>query len=342
MPYSFTVIHLLSSSLYALFNIMGSFVPFIGHLKEICRLFSENKSILNVPESDGTLNNRLGTVSKCSVLKDSEQIQSKNTTEQFRNKLCNKLNFSEWKLLLHINYCHMNPVIKYPIVCCGKEFKSSSTYRSHRKTLLHQGLELCRFCSKVLKKDDLEMHKFEVHRFIGEKWICEHCNKHFHSTTTFNEHSNKFHKENTFQCSMCASTLYSSESFEKHLDDAHRSSKSEDFISKPGTMKCCGKVLTQAGYNQHIKSLDHQGLAFCQLCQKSFVKEDLKKHKAEVHNITGGKVKCEVCNKFFTTKQTLAVHIKSVHQKHVYLCKICGKKLSSNRSRERHYKNKHH
>ncbi|KAE8741729.1 hypothetical protein FOCC_FOCC012724 [Frankliniella occidentalis] len=112
---------------------MGSFLPFLYHLKEICQLHSATKTVPNVPVHDTCLN-PTGVVTGCSVLKDNIEI---------------------------------------PIKCCGRVFMKRQNYSKHIKSLDHQGLVACMNCHVILKKEDLIKHKTEVHQMNGEKWACK-------------------------------------------------------------------------------------------------------------------------------------------------------------------------
>ena len=84
----------------------------------------------------------------------------------------------------------------------------------------------------------------------------------------------------------------------------------------------------------------------CELCQKHFFRELMKKHMQVSHpdvKIFGKntKVKCKVCNKPFSSKGNLIRHKKEVHMKKVFNCEICNKHFKVESNLSKHIKSLH-
>ena len=46
--------------------------------------------------------------------------------------------------------------------------------------------------------------------------------------------------------------------------------------------------------------------------------------------------KCEICNKFYKSSQSLCNHNRNIHSKKKYKCKFCNKYFSYNQSLNKH------
>ena len=121
----------------------------------------------------------------------------------------------------------------------------------------------------------------------------------------------------------------------------------------------CGKTfkndstLVKHGRNTHVLTQEY----VCEYCDAKFkAKDSLVRHKKEKH-LVGTKVdwnqvefvnelkhKCEICDKYFSRKANLKVHINMVHEssgnenKHVNRCSFCQKEFSTKSSCKRHEK----
>ncbi|KAE8741730.1 hypothetical protein FOCC_FOCC012725 [Frankliniella occidentalis] len=187
--------------------------------------------------------------------------------------------------------------------------------------MTHRGLVTCRLCSKIFKKEDLPNHRVEVHQDFEGKSKCE-------VPKWRSSEQIECHEENTFNCRICAGTFFSGESYKSHWE-THRIDieVSTEFTELPeGLFKCCGKVLSKSGYSKHLKGLAHKGLVACTVCRKVLRKEDLLKHKAEIHKQIRGKLYCKACDAFFNLNRDLTSHLKSFHaqQQNLYECSICS------------------
>ena len=90
----------------------------------------------------------------------------------------------------------------------------------------------------------------------------------------------------------------------------------------------------------------HEKLFVCEICQKQFSsKQTLKKHKEEFHVIKDATVfMCNICDLKCSNKRNLVEHMKiHAQQKEVLRCKLCSDEINFKHTRNlrRHYLSVH-
>lgn len=127
-------------------------------------------------------------------------------------------------------------------------------------------------------------------------------------------------------------------------------------IENNGLFTCilCGKLMTKAALNYHLKSHDKDETSRCYICHKELrsctIDSHMKKHKCAIceENVAFKsfhkcgeirKYKCAKCSVTFTDKSLLSEHKKSGHKKSVH-CKMCGEKFQYLSHLKQHFKNK--
>jgi KRAB domain-containing zinc finger protein len=108
----------------------------------------------------------------------------------------------------------------------------------------------------------------------------------------------------------------------------------------------CGKAFGQAGYlRRHVESI-HTKIRFtCDVegCDKSYsFKNGLSMHIKSIHEGDGHR--CEQCDKNFSTKQHLTHHTKTVHlSERQFVCSVesCGKSFTYDSNLKAHIKSVH-
>ena len=109
---------------------------------------------------------------------------------------------------------------------------------------------------------------------------------------------------------------------------------------------CDGQYL-QSNLESHIKAIHGHGEKFkCEVCEKYFsTRHVLFDHQNQIHrdnSETSQKVKCFECEKTFSYKKTLKVHMKTIHKKiKDYKCSICPLDFTSFQNLEKHRKSAH-
>ncbi|KAJ0169997.1 hypothetical protein K1T71_014603 [Dendrolimus kikuchii] len=111
-------------------------------------------------------------------------------------------------------------------------------------------------------------------------FVCEKCGAGFITNQRLKVHTYTQHKEGTYPCEKCKKTFPTYSKYKVHYDVMHNN-------KKPNT---CGK------------------------CSEKFVDYFTKqKHMVEKHGIKPILYKCNVCEKAFTRRYTLSLHLKRCH-----------------------------
>ncbi|CAB3245104.1 unnamed protein product [Arctia plantaginis] len=155
---------------------------------------------------------------------------------------------------------------------------------------------------------------------------CEECHKEFHTVWSLRNHCLRVHAPKKFKCHECPRSYGSAAFLESHINESHC------------TVVCseCGKTF----YNRHtlkMHELGHHLILVCQDCGRVYKnKATFKKHIE--HNVCGQKTRanpseakftCDYCNKKYTQKMSLRVHIQYEHGNYKpHICEWCASRRS--------------
>ena len=80
----------------------------------------------------------------------------------------------------------------------------------------------------------------------------------------------------------------------------------------------------------------------CEICEKSFSRNDVKRHMNIVHG-EKKEIECNICNRVFGHKHALKLHIENHHQnrKINHKCILCGKSFYQPGALKSHIKTIH-
>ena len=124
-------------------------------------------------------------------------------------------------------------------------------------------------------------------------------------------------------CSKCQITFQSKEELKSHMKEQH---DSKDFCDLCDYFSCNDRKLKKHGYLNHN---------ICEFCKEVFKnKEDVQKHKSDVHGVEENSYSCIRCGKNFSQNRRLLFHIRHIHED--YKCKTCGKSFSQAGNLKRH------
>lgn len=159
----------------------------------------------------------------------------------------------------------------------------------------------------------------------GVKVKCKECNKTYPSSWNLRNHYIRVHAPKTFKCPECPRSYGSAAYLEAHKTESHC------------TVVCseCGKTF----YNRHtlkMHELGHHLSLVCQDCGRVYKNKSTFKKHVDL-NICGqktraspseGKYTCDYCNKKYTQKVSLRVHIQYEHGNYqAHVCTFCNKKF---------------
>ncbi|KAM3955451.1 uncharacterized protein ACR2FA_010654 [Aphomia sociella] len=167
-----------------------------------------------------------------------------------------------------------------------------------------------------------------------KKYMCHKCNIQFDSLKQWKSHR-KVHSTVVevleYQCSMCNHKFARKSSLTNHI----RHHKVKEGI-KFTCVTCKREFKHQAHLDNHILAMHtcNDGIT-CTYCNKGFTtKESLELH-LESHK-TEKKHQCKICNKSFYMPSTLTDHMRTHTGEKPFLCSICGRGFSQNNNLRQH------
>ncbi|KAL3284272.1 hypothetical protein HHI36_018430 [Cryptolaemus montrouzieri] len=190
------------------------------------------------------------------------------------------------------------------LFCCGKKFPSPNAKKKHRKQ--HHG---------------------------PKKFSCEECKKMFACKYQLKVHSQTHIKTKEFKCTLCERSFKTDKYLENHMNYNH--------IRGTFRHQCavCDKSYRSEKELTHHVETKHLGVVYrCDICFKDFYSDlYLKKHMLQHdESYVPPTVPCTQCDKVFSCKRSLTVHVESFHNGIRHICEICGKSLSTQYSLRLH------
>ena len=203
----------------------------------------------------------------------------------------------------------------------------------HNRTVKHDCL--CVHCEETfISRAHLKRHVEQVHKKI-KNYKCSQCDYNVYLKCTLKRHVSIVHeKTRNFQCTHCDRAFSLKGNLVKHVDQVHSK------IKRYNCSKCEFKsyhrnVMKKHEFKAHSVQKNLQSEAFhitsnltqhgdavndketkfnCSQCDfKSNYQRKVKLHEATVHNI-GKTFLCKPCNKEYTSKAGLSIHIKIAHK----------------------------
>ena len=246
---------------------------------------------------------------------------------------------------------YLNKMLKpYKCDTCGRTFATQSTLSTHQIT--HGGCKYCPVCGKgFLQQKELFQHIADRHPGGADPscLTCSKCGQTFSEQHELFQHVLKKHPKGTSpfkpiqtdlhkKISMC-DTAYMSKILKPYkCDSCGRAFATESTLSAHQVAHNCRKFCAVCGKGfsqqhelfQHIVENHPKGAGIktvpCIICNKSFTKEFLDEHTAQVHG-TDGPFKCKKCDQAFREKDHLTEHTKTRH----YTCITCDEQFKSER-----------
>ena len=234
---------------------------------------------------------------------------------------------------------------------CGKTFFSTVSFRHHLKVDHTELNELrCVSCNDTFESiSDLQFHKSVHSRNTGSDglYLCSMCGKTFGILSTLRSHERRVHlshehsnqaREMKHTCEECGKEFQ----FQKYLKRHMLKHGEKNFVCET-----CGKRFeTLYILKLHQESHSEVRPYGCKICGSSYKRyRNLLSHRQEVHGIYAvgprkpkdpfrshdrskkgllERFPCDVCDKAFSTRGKVAVHMRTHTGERPFRCDVCG------------------
>ncbi|XP_069124074.1 zinc finger protein 189-like [Argopecten irradians] len=171
---------------------------------------------------------------------------------------------------------------------------------------------------KYLNKSSLDKYLLQLER---DKFKCKICDKSFKLRRYLNDHMKIHDDQEPHTCNVCGLRIkYNPSNFRRHMK---KHSDSRDFCCT----ECSFRFYRADDLKVHMKTHYKKDKCVCEICGMGFptieiLKKHLRKHSVETD------IPCNFCGKSFVSKAQHQDHCEREHGGR-FLCKYCGKILSS-------------
>ncbi|KAJ3589653.1 hypothetical protein NHX12_010496 [Muraenolepis orangiensis] len=271
------------------------------------------------------------------VLRDHIHVHFKR--HKYNCKKC-QLSFSRGReYLKHIMERHKER--GYSCSICNRRFALKATYNAHlvihREQLpdpaVQKYIHPCEICGRIFNSiGNLERHKV-IHTGVKSHG-CNQCSKSFARKDMLKEHLRVHDDIRDFLCAECGKGMKTKHALRHHMK-LHKGIK--EYECKECNRKFAQKVNMLKHYKRHTGIKDFM----CELCGKTFSERTtLETHKL-IHTV-GKTWTCGTCDKKYLTEYMLQKHVHLTHERvEAQSCHLCGTKVSTRASMNRHIRRKH-
>ena len=180
---------------------------------------------------------------------------------------------------------------------------------------------------------------------------CELCSVSFNTDKHLKIHIHFLHEksENKLHCEICDITFKTTQTAMNHFEEIHLG-----IVKENQTCKYCGKTfesrkrsdgrdIARVNLRQHIRTVHEKHekpkkvpiSVKCDQCEKIFTtKEGLISHKRVIHE--GFRYECTVCDYTCAQKNSLLRHTRIVHEGILHQCERCGQVLTTEKGLQEH------
>ncbi|XP_034034909.1 PR domain zinc finger protein 15 [Thalassophryne amazonica] len=282
---------------------------------------------------------KIGISSGDSDETDDDDVEDDPEHHKYNCKKC-QLSFAKGKeYLKHIMEQHKER--GYSCGICNRRFALKATYNAHlvihREQLpdpaVQKYIHPCEICGRIFNSiGNLERHKI-IHSGV-KSHSCEQCGKSFARKDMLKEHLRVHDNIRDFLCAECGKGMKTKHALRHHMK-LHKGIK--EYECKECHRKFAQKVNMLKHYKRHTGIKDFM----CELCGKTFSERTtLETHKL-IHTV-GKTWTCLTCDKKYLTEYMLQKHVHLTHEKvEAQSCDLCGTKVSTRASMNRHLRRKH-
>ena len=257
-----------------------------------------------------------------------DSVHQKIDFKKFQCSICDTRCSKKGALTAHFNLKHGD---QSSFVCqtCGTTCSSKGNLERHVNTV-HLKI-------KPFKCKECEFSTTHgTHLYNHNKKHKKCCNSNFASLSELRQHEERVHLKKRFSCDECDLTFTMRDSLKRHKNVVH-------YNIRPHVCSDCpyaGSTKTELKSHRMYR---HGGVKNvpCPECSKVFMnKKLLKTHFKHVHEkVEYKKFECSICEKRFSRKMGLQIHIRYKHEEHdAFVCQVCGLACPTKGSLERHVK----
>jgi len=151
-------------------------------------------------------------------------------------------------------------------------------------------------------------------------FICQVCSKGFRTLKLLRSHM-EIHKD-VRRCPICIPVkFFKPYVLKKHLKIVHK--KVKDI---PCEFNGCDKMFKQKlVMKTHMKVVHYGERALCNICGKAV--RNMHYHRLNCNRDNVNRIVCELCEKPFSCKTALELHVNGVHANIKEVCPVCGKEV---------------
>uniref|UniRef100_A0A3Q3LB71 PR/SET domain 15 n=1 Tax=Mastacembelus armatus TaxID=205130 RepID=A0A3Q3LB71_9TELE len=307
-------------------------------LRDHIHVHFKDIALMDEQEREGFIK-KIGISSGNSDETDDDEEEDDPEHHKYNCKKC-QLSFAKGKEYLnHIMAQHKER--GYGCGICNRRFALKATYNAHlvihREQLpdpaVQKYIHPCEVCGRIFNSiGNLERHKI-IHTGV-KSHSCDKCGKSFARKDMLKEHLRVHDNIRDFLCAECGKGMKTKHALRHHMK-LHKGIK--EYECKECNRKFAQKVNMLKHYKRHTGIKDFM----CELCGKTFSERTtLETHKL-IHTV-GKTWTCATCDKKYLTEYMLQKHVHLTHEKvEAQSCHLCGTKVSTRASMNRHLRRKH-
>ncbi|KOB73696.1 Uncharacterized protein OBRU01_10376 [Operophtera brumata] len=243
---------------------------------------------------------------------------SQNKDGDYECSFCGQIHKDKTKYFVHIN-SHTG---QWPHVCdkCPYGAKTLAAFIVHNKThqANHNGIWKCDTCQMILKSRDTLIN--HTYRHTREKpFACTLCPKSFTQGGALTSHLKRHAGTRNFECDLCKKRFVDKGALILHMRT--------HLGLKPYNCKDCGKLFSDpSAFQRHRRIHTGEKPYRCKYCPKAF--SDCSASLVHTRRHEGLTFTCRICRKQLSDRNSLYLHMKTIHENNTYECDYCGLKTN--------------